>query len=109
MPVLALKNTDTMYSFLLFFTDHVLRMHRYQEPGYEGIPVPLDGSNRHRKNDDNDDDDDTANANPFQKINPLLHGGIMEELRLERVDRLSGKKRKKRQQMKEGRYATKAA
>ena len=84
-------------------SDHVLRMHRYQEPGYEGVPVPLDGSNRHRNNDeDNDDDDDTgANSNPFQKINPLLHGGIMEELRLERVARLSGKKRKQRQQSRE--------
>ena len=30
-------------------SDHVLRMHRYQEPGYEGVPVPLDGSSRRSK------------------------------------------------------------
>ena len=43
----------------------------------------------------NTDDDDGASSNPFQKINPLLHGGIMEELRVERERRLSGRKRKK--------------
>ena len=79
-------------------SDHVLRMHRYQEPGYEGVPVPLDGSSRSRRKDEDmneDEDDDGASSNPFQKINPLLHGGIMEELRVERERRLSGRKRKK--------------
>ena len=37
--------------------------------------------------DDDEDDEDGSKANPFQKINPLLHGGIMEELRQERQRR----------------------
>ena len=76
-------------------SDHVLRMHRYQEPGYEGVPVPLDGSQRNRREGDGDGDGD-EDSTPFQKINPLLHGGILEELDTERENAVAGARRRAR-------------
>jgi DNA replication licensing factor MCM3 len=58
--------------------EHVLRMHRYQRPGYEGRPVPLDA-----KADDAIDEEDRVmvkGGTPiFQKYNPILHGGAAQE------------------------------
>ena len=64
--------------------DHVLRMHRYQRPGQEGRPVPLDA-----KLDDAAADDDEAaavgrGATPvWQKYNPILHGGALQDMTAE--------------------------
>ena len=42
-----------MKTFFFLYT----KQHRYQEPGYEGVPVPLDGSSRSRRKDDDMNDD----------------------------------------------------
>jgi DNA replication licensing factor MCM3 len=54
---------------------HVLRMHRYQRPGSEGVPVPLNATALSESTED-DRAEDTENDTPvFQKFSPLLHGG----------------------------------
>ena len=45
---------------------------------------------------DDKDEDDASASNPFQKINPLLHGGIMAELAAAREKRLEELRRKRR-------------
>ena len=55
--------------------DHVLRMHRYRRPGQEG-PVPLGGGSDMLTFEDEEED---ATTPVFQKVNPLLHGSIIEE------------------------------
>ncbi len=58
--------------------DHVLRMHRYQRAGQEGVPVPLDASPLDEVVQDKKEGDDTTAV--FQKFNPLLHGGAAAEV-----------------------------
>jgi DNA replication licensing factor MCM3 len=67
-------------------SSHVIRMHRYQRPGQEGIPLPLSGGGFAEMlggDDDEDGDDRDENTPIFEKVNPLLHGGILEELEAE--------------------------
>ena len=59
--------------------NHVLRMHRYERPGHEGQPVPLDDMGA-----DHDNDDDKEEEGPtkvFEPFNPLLHAGAAEAMR----------------------------
>ena len=58
--------------------DHVLRMHRYQRPGQEGVPVPLDASPLDEVKGQRSTEDETTPT--FQKFNPLLHGGAAAEV-----------------------------
>ena len=58
--------------------DHVLRMHRYQRPGHEGKPLPLQDDalighllSRVEDNDAERNGDETSPI--YQKHNPLLH------------------------------------
>lgn len=64
--------------------DHVLRLHRYERPGQEGRPVPLDAGaldeDGSGPGDAGDDEDGTSRV--FVKFNPLLHSGAAEEARL---------------------------
>ena len=59
-------------------SDHVLRMHRYEKPGQEGVPISLSegaGVTSHlNEMDGPEKEDDTAHV--FQKFDPLLHGGF---------------------------------
>ncbi len=72
-------------------SDHVLRMHRYERPGQEGVPISLSaGSGVTSVLDDVDapeKDDDTAPK--YQKFDPLLHGGFAEANGGERRELLS--------------------
>ena len=72
-------------------SDHVLRMHRYERPGQEGMPISLSaGSGVTSVLNDVDapeKDDDTAPM--FQKFDPLLHGGFAEANGGERKELLS--------------------
>ncbi len=64
-------------------SNHVIRMHRYQRPGQEGIPIPLNGGGFNTsvlQDDDAENDDGEENTPVYQKVNPLLHGGIIEEI-----------------------------
>ena len=58
-------------------SDHVLRMHRYEKPGQEGIPISLsEGAAYNSKVMEEDEDDrEDMTAQVYQKFNPLLHGG----------------------------------
>ena len=58
-------------------SDHVLRMHRYEKPGQEGIPISLsEGAAFNSKAlEDDEDDREDMTAQVYQKFNPLLHGG----------------------------------
>ena len=67
-------------------SNHVLRMHRYQRPGQEGVPLPLNGGSLGAsilQDEDADNDDSEDNTPVYQKVNPLLHGGIIEEIEQE--------------------------
>ena len=57
--------------------DHVLRMHRYVRPGHEGVPIPLDAIGS-LVEDGGESLDAAADAEPWEKFNPLLHGGAAQ-------------------------------
>ena len=55
-------------------------MHRYQRPGHEGEPVPLNIGRRGVQEEEKRGDED--NTTPiYQKFDPLLHGGFAEATR----------------------------
>ena len=58
--------------------NHVLRMHRYERPGHEGQPVPLD--NMGQEKDDEDEKDEAEATQVFEDFNPLLHAGAAEAM-----------------------------
>ncbi|WFD41692.1 DNA helicase [Malassezia psittaci] len=73
-------------------SEHVLRMHRYVQPGQPvGAPakdsldqvldVGDDGAtgNMSSTGEEHENDDDTDNNSPFEKFNPLLHLGVAEQ------------------------------
>jgi DNA replication licensing factor MCM3 len=61
-------STDKMIS------DHVLRAHRYQRPGQEGVPLRMDTCMIGTGADE--DEESQQMASPvWEKYNPLLHGG----------------------------------
>lgn len=67
-------------------SSHIIRMHRYQRPGQEGVPLPLSGggfADMFGNDDDDEGDDRDENTPIYEKINPLLHGGILEEIQAE--------------------------
>jgi hypothetical protein len=53
-------------------------MHRYVRPGQEGVPIPLDSIGAHE--DDEVRPDTLDHGNPFEKFNPLLHGGAAQSV-----------------------------
>ncbi|BGP39784.1 MCM DNA helicase complex subunit [Rhodotorula kratochvilovae] len=59
-------------------SEHVLRMHRYVQPGLEPGAPALDTLEQHLSvgNDQPAPSSVEANPSPFEKYNPLLHGGI---------------------------------
>jgi DNA replication licensing factor MCM3 len=61
-------STDKMIS------DHVLRAHRYQRPGQEGVPLRMDTCMIGTGNEDDEEAQQVASA-VWEKYNPLLHGG----------------------------------
>ena len=51
-------------------SNHVIRMHRYQRPGQEGIPIPLNGGGFNTsvlQDDDAENDDGEENTPVYQK------------------------------------------
>ncbi|GJJ09582.1 MCM DNA helicase complex subunit [Clathrus columnatus] len=65
------QETDRLIS------EHVLRMHRYLRPGAEeGVPIPDSLDQQLSVDDPADNPNSTEEVSPFQKYDPLLHGGI---------------------------------
>lgn len=65
------EHTDRMIA------DHVLRMHRYLQPGTEeGTPVHDSLSQSLAVDDPADPDAEEEEISPFEKYDPLLHVGI---------------------------------
>jgi DNA replication licensing factor MCM3 len=60
--------------------EHVLRLHRYQRPGFEGRPVPLDASAA-EDDDDEEVEREDGTSRVLVKFSPLLHSGAIEEAR----------------------------
>jgi len=56
-------------------SSHILRLHRYQRPGMEGLPVSLTATSFNSLAEEDDEREDMT-APVFQKFNPLLHGGF---------------------------------
>jgi len=61
--------------------EHVLRLHRYQRPGFEGRPVPLDAGAAEDDDDDEAEGAGDGTSRVMVKFSPLLHSGAMEEAR----------------------------
>ena len=61
--------------------EHVLRLHRYQRPGFEGRPVPLDAGAANDEDDEDDPDAGDGTSRVMVKFSPLLHSGAVEEAR----------------------------
>ena len=57
-------------------SDHVLRMHRYVRPGYEGVPVPLNASKYDEDEDDDLDQREREGTPVYEKCNTLLHAPV---------------------------------
>ncbi|GAA6051329.1 hypothetical protein JCM3770_004486 [Rhodotorula araucariae] len=73
-------------------SEHVLRMHRYVQPGLEPGAPAVDTLEQHLSvgNDQPAPNSVEANASPFEKYNPLLHGGVAPQ-----VTKRGGKKKAK--------------
>ena len=58
-------------------SEHILRLHRYQRPGQEGVPFASvsAGADAVGMEDDRESREDMTSP-VFQKFNPLLHGGF---------------------------------
>ena len=56
-------------------SDHVLRMHRYQKSGQEGVPVSNTTGFPGEGLGGSDDESDPVATPMWEKFNPLLHGG----------------------------------
>eukprot|EP00516_Mucochytrium_quahogii_P006035 CAMPEP_0203751936 /NCGR_PEP_ID=MMETSP0098-20131031/5925_1 /ASSEMBLY_ACC=CAM_ASM_000208 /TAXON_ID=96639 /ORGANISM=" , Strain NY0313808BC1" /LENGTH=518 /DNA_ID=CAMNT_0050641875 /DNA_START=77 /DNA_END=1630 /DNA_ORIENTATION=+ len=61
--------------------DHMLRLHRYQKPGHEGIPMTGGGGGGDggQMALEEDDDREDMTAPMYQKFDPLLHGGYASQ------------------------------
>ncbi|GAA5840603.1 hypothetical protein JCM5353_002082 [Sporobolomyces roseus] len=59
-------------------SEHVLRMHRYVQPGLEAGAPAVDTLEQHLSVGTDQPSSNSAeiNASPFEKYNPLLHGGV---------------------------------
>ena len=57
-------------------SEHVLRIHRYQKPGQEGVPLSLSVSSctEFQMNSSADEEEKDVETSVWQKYNPLLHG-----------------------------------
>jgi hypothetical protein len=55
-------------------------MHRYQRPGSEGMPVPLNATALSEGTNEDRAEDEDADTPMFQKYSPLLHGGAAAEV-----------------------------
>jgi len=55
-------------------------MHRYQRPGSEGMPVPLNATALSEGANEDRAEDEDADTPMFQKYSPLLHGGAAAEV-----------------------------
>ncbi|GAA5850212.1 hypothetical protein JCM9279_003567 [Rhodotorula babjevae] len=73
-------------------SEHVLRMHRYVQPGLEPGAPALDTLEQHLSvgTEQPAANSVEANASPFEKFNPLLHGGVVPQ-----VVKRGGKKKAK--------------
>jgi DNA replication licensing factor MCM3 len=74
--------TDKMIS------DHVLRAHRYQRPGQEGVPLRLDHAALAGSADLEEDDGaegEAAESPVWEKFNPLLHVAVADGSRSEQI------------------------
>jgi DNA replication licensing factor MCM3 len=57
---------------------HVLRLHRYQRPGAEGRPVPLDVDTLLEEEEDDEAATADGTSQVYVKYNPLLHSGALQ-------------------------------
>ncbi|GBG29215.1 DNA replication licensing factor MCM3 [Hondaea fermentalgiana] len=57
-------------------SDHILRLHRYQRPGQEGLPFRSGGSDMTASALEETEDREDMTAPVHQKFNPMLHGGF---------------------------------
>ncbi len=58
-------------------SEHILRLHRYQRPGQEGVPFASAGAGADAVGMEDDRESREDMTSPvFQKFNPLLHGGF---------------------------------
>lgn len=57
-------------------SDHILRLHRYQRPGQEGVPFRTGGGDMAASALEESDDREDMTAPVHQKFNPMLHGGF---------------------------------
>ncbi|BGP15822.1 MCM DNA helicase complex subunit [Rhodosporidiobolus nylandii] len=72
-------------------SEHVLRMHRYVQPGLEPGAPAVDTLEQHLSvGTEQPTTQAEANASPFEKYNPLLHGGVTPT-----VSKKGGKKKAK--------------
>ncbi|GAA6007918.1 hypothetical protein JCM10207_004924 [Rhodosporidiobolus poonsookiae] len=72
-------------------SEHVLRMHRYVQPGLEEGAPAVDTLEQHLSvGTEQPATAAEANASPFEKYNPLLHGGVAPA-----ISRKGGKKKAK--------------